>query len=160
MRAFDMSNMIIVYTGDEWQHTIAPCSRVAIPLLERNEKIVSWLRPTHGSVKDEIPAILYKGRFYTLSLRMLKAIYRHIRLRKGFKNVEVMDGVKKLRIPPVLLREKIRTQSRFEVLGQCVCHVSLYNYLFKLVAHFPLCAGYAQTGEAYSSRRTCAARTR
>ena len=115
MRAFEMGNMVVVYKGDTWQHSISPCSKTAIPLLERNEKIVSWLRPTQGSVKDEIPAIFYQNQFYSLSLRMQKAIYRHIRLRKGFKNVEMMDGVKKLRIPEVLLREKIRTQSRFEV---------------------------------------------
>ena len=46
---------------------------------------------------------------------MQKAIYRHIRLKKGFHNVEIMDGVTRLRIPDVLLREKLRTQSRFEV---------------------------------------------
>ena len=115
MRAFEMDNMVVVYKGDTWQHSISPCSKSAIPLLERNEKIVSWLRPMQGSVKDEIPAIFYQNQFYSLSLRMQKAIYRHIRLRKGFKNVEMMDGVKKLRIPEVLLREKIRTQSRFEV---------------------------------------------
>ena len=40
---------------------------------------------------------------------------RHIRLKKGFNNEEVMDGVVKLRIPDVLLKEKIRTQSRFDV---------------------------------------------
>ena len=115
MRAFDMSNMLLVYKGDSWHHNMSPCSKSAIPLLERNEKIVSWLRPLNGSVKDEIPAILYQDSFYSLSLRMQKAIYRHIRLRKGFKNVEMLDGVKKLRIPEVLLREKIRTQTRFEV---------------------------------------------
>ena len=46
---------------------------------------------------------------------MQKAIYRHIRLKKGFHNIEMMDGVAKLRIPDLLLREKMRTQSRFEV---------------------------------------------
>ena len=45
---------------------------------------------------------------------MQKAIYRHVRLKKGFHNVEMMDGVAKLRIPDLLLREKMRTQSRFE----------------------------------------------
>jgi hypothetical protein len=46
---------------------------------------------------------------------MQKAIYRHIRLKKGFKNEERMDGMSKLRIPDVLLKEKMRTQSRFDV---------------------------------------------
>ena len=58
---------------------------------------------------------MYKQKLYTLSLRMQKAIYRHVRLRKGFRNEEEMDGVVKLRIPENLLREKIRTQSRFDV---------------------------------------------
>lgn len=44
-----------------------------------------------------------------------QAIYRHIRLKKGFVNVEEIDGVSKLKIPNMLLQEKIRTQTRFEV---------------------------------------------
>ena len=125
MREFNMQCMTIVYKGDVWNHNMSPCSRAAIPHLEKNERIVSWLRPTQGDVHDEIPAIMYRGRFYSLSLRMQKAIYRHIRLRKGFKNVETMDGVNKLRIPDVLLREKIRTQSRFEVrVSLCAARLS------------------------------------
>jgi hypothetical protein len=46
---------------------------------------------------------------------MQKAIYRHIRLKKGFKNEEMVDGMSKLRIPDILLKEKMRTQSRFDV---------------------------------------------
>ena len=70
---------------------------------------------TGGDVKEQIPCILYKGKYYSLSLRMQKAIYRHIRLKKGFQNEENMDGMAKLRIPDVLLKEKMRTQSRFDV---------------------------------------------
>ena len=46
---------------------------------------------------------------------MQKAIYRHIRLKKGFQNLESVDGIIKLKIPDVLLKEKLRTQSRFDV---------------------------------------------
>ena len=115
MKVLPMTGMEVVFQGAVWDHSITPCCKEAIPLLERNEKIVSWILPTGGKVNDQIPAIQYKGQFYSLSLRMQKAIYRHIRLRKGFRNVERMDGVDKLRIPDVLLKEKIRTQSRFEV---------------------------------------------
>jgi len=134
MKVIDMSQMEMVFAGEPWTHKLMPCSKQAIPLLERNEKIVSWIRPKGGDVTQHIPAIRYKDKFFTLSLRMQKAIYRfklnfllfltcllslnsfrHIRLKKGFKNEEIMDGVVKLRIPDVLLKEKIRTQSRFDV---------------------------------------------
>ncbi len=62
--------------GEPWTHNIMPCAKQAIPLLERNEKIVSWIKPIGSSVSQHIPAILYKDKFFSLSLRMQKAIYR------------------------------------------------------------------------------------
>lgn len=63
-----------------------------------------------------MPALKLSDGFYTLSLRMMKAIWRHVRLRKGFRNVERAQlGGYKLRIPTVLLTEKMRTQTRFNV---------------------------------------------
>lgn len=115
MRVICMKDMEVVCRGESWDHPLAPCSKDAIPLLEKNERIVTWLRPVGGTVAEHVPSILYKSKYYSLSLRMQKAIYRHIRLKKGFTNEEVMDGVPKLRIPDVLLKEKIRTQSRFDV---------------------------------------------
>ena len=115
MRAIDTAAMEIVSVGLPWRHAISPCSKQAIALLERNTKVVTWLMPKGGRPQDQLPCIFYKGRHYSLSLRMQKAIYRHIRLKKGFKNEEVVDGTAKLRIPDLLLKEKIRTQSRFDV---------------------------------------------
>jgi hypothetical protein len=47
---------------------------------------------------------------------MMKAIWRHVRLRKGFNNIERAPyGGLKLKIPTLLLSEKLRTQSRFNV---------------------------------------------
>ena len=115
MRPIPMVGMEVAFQGAPWDHALPPCSKAAIPLLEKNERVVSWVRPVGGAVHEHIPAIQYKSKYYSLSLRMQKAIYRHIRLKKGFRNVEVMDGVTRLRIPDVLLREKLRTQSRFEV---------------------------------------------
>jgi len=77
--------------------------------------------------------ILFKEKYWTLSLRMSKCIYRHIRLSKGFNNIQNVHGVQTLRIPQLLLNEKKRTQARFEVF----CHkpallafISLHDYLW------------------------------
>lgn len=82
--------------------------------LERNEAYVSWLQPADGS--DMFPAIKIRDKYYTLSLRMMKAVWRHVRLKKGFVNRECVPHVGTLlRIPNVLLQEKLRTQERFNV---------------------------------------------
>ena len=47
---------------------------------------------------------------------MMKSIWRHVRLKKGFVNLEAAQyGGMKLRIPQLLFSEKMRTQSRFNV---------------------------------------------
>jgi hypothetical protein len=76
MKVIDMAHMELVFAGEPWTHKLMPCSKQAIPLLERNEKIVSWVRPKGGDVTQHLPAIRYKDKFFTLSLRMQKAIYR------------------------------------------------------------------------------------
>ncbi len=115
MRQINSSGMVVLCSGIEWPYDMNPCSKEAIGLLERNERLVTWLVPPDGSIKEQVAAIRFKGSLFTLSLRMMKAIYRHVRLHKGFVNVENVNGVLKQRIPELLLREKIRTQSRFDV---------------------------------------------
>jgi hypothetical protein len=115
MRLIDATHMEVVSVGLGWRHAVSPCSKQAIHLLERNTKVVTWLMPTGGKATEQIPCILYKGKYCSLSLRMQKAVYRHIRLKKGFTNEETVNGMQKLRIPDLLLKEKIRTQSRFDV---------------------------------------------
>ena len=116
MKRLDMTDVCVVYAGDDWCHTLPPCSREMMGYLERNEKLVSWLQPIKGTVQDQLPAIRVRNEFYTISLRMMKAIWRHVRLRKGFDNVERAPyGGVKLKIPVTLLAEKLRTQSRFNV---------------------------------------------
>lgn len=121
MKVIDTQTHEVVYIGLPWRHSISPCSKQAIHLLERNTKVVSWLVPKGAAPSEQIACINYKGRYFSISLRMQKAIYRHIRLKKGFKNEEIVNGMHKLRIPDLLLKEKIRTQSRFDV--------SFYFYL-------------------------------
>jgi hypothetical protein len=68
-------------------------------------------------VQDQYPVMrLSDGGYYTMSLRMMKAVWRSVRLRRGFVNVERAPfGGEKLRIPTLLFVEKMRTQSRFNV---------------------------------------------
>jgi hypothetical protein len=47
-----------------------------------------------GKVQDQVPAINVKGKYFCpLSLRMQKSIWRHIRLSKGFVNLEELSQV-------------------------------------------------------------------
>jgi hypothetical protein len=138
MKRLDMSGICVIYAGEDWRHGLPPCSKEMMRHLERNEKIVSWLQPLNGSVEDQIPAIRVNDSFYSMSLRMMKAIWRHVRLRKGFENVERSPyGGMKLKIPTSLLAEKLRTQSRFNVsklsnfmtrLMVILFHVYLHNF--------------------------------
>lgn len=65
---------------------------------------------------EQVPAICVQGVYYSLSLRMMRSIWRHVRLRKGFVNQERAPfGGLKLRIPSLLYSDKIRTQTRFMV---------------------------------------------
>jgi hypothetical protein len=117
-----MTGVCVIYAGEGWRHRLPPCSKEMMSFLERNEKLVSWLQPLKGTVYDQLPAIKVNDEFYTISLRMMKAIWRHVRLKKGFENVERAPyGGLKLKIPVTLLAEKLRTQSRF--------NVSLLNFI-------------------------------
>lgn len=97
-------------------------------------------------MEDQFPVVKIKKEFFTMSLRMMKAVWyrarachvkktrhthalwrrRNVRLRKGFVNVEqAAFGGKKLKIPSLLYVEKMRTQNRFNVSRVCVVSFQL-----------------------------------
>jgi hypothetical protein len=116
MRAVDMSAHRVVKCGVDWPYEETPNCKRMITQLERNEALVTWLQPNSGSITDQFPVIRVKDQYYTMSLRMMKAVWRHVRLKKNFVNRETIPHVGvKLRIPEVLLVEKMRTQQRFNV---------------------------------------------
>jgi len=117
MRSVNIEAYTIVLQGEVWKHDVPPCSKDAVNRLENNESVVTWLSPknNNGGHTAHIPAICYRGQYWTLSLRMSKCIYQHVRLRRGFNNVQTVHGIQTLRIPQLLLNEKQRTQARFEV---------------------------------------------
>ncbi len=135
--------MLLVHYGREWPHEVPPCSKNMVSKLERNERLVFWLQPRQGTEKDQIPALKLPDGYYTLSLRMMKAIWRHVRLKKGFSNIERAHlGGYKLRIPTMLLTEKMRTQSRFNVSKNIAafnasCQIYISRILTGLPTHAP-----------------------
>ena len=90
----DVSNMDIVFRGRAWSYPEDPTSKSMIPLLERNESIVTWLQPKGWKVEDQIPAINVNGQYRGITLRMQKSIWRHVRLKKGFINLESLSQVR------------------------------------------------------------------
>ena len=116
MREIDLNGMDIVQVGLEWPHPQNPTSREMLPLLERKEQYVSWLQPASGSVDDQLPSMQINGRFFALSLRLQKVLFRHVRLQHDFVNRErTADGKLKLRIPVTLYQDKKKTALRFMV---------------------------------------------
>jgi hypothetical protein len=112
MRPVDMSSHVIIKPGLDWPfNTEVPNSKNMIPLLERNESLVTWLQPCKGEIKDQFPVIKMGSRYYTLSLRQMKvtlfafgtfrmnscarpqALWKHVRLKKNFINRETIPHV-------------------------------------------------------------------
>ena len=118
MRVLDMVGMKIVHQGAAWPYEgVDPCAKDMLAFLERNESLISWVQPeSDEGVSGQVPVIRVGDKYCTLSLRMMKSVWRHVRLKKEFVNQEPLpQGGSKLRIPNILLLEKIRTQTRFNV---------------------------------------------
>jgi hypothetical protein len=117
MKTLNVSNMTLIHRGEDWPYPQTPCAKDMMSILERNERFISWFQPNASSnTEDQVPALYIHGVFYQLSLRMMKCVWRHVRLHKRFVNQEMGTyGAKKLKIPLVLYQEKIRTQRRFNV---------------------------------------------
>lgn len=116
MKEVDVRENDLVISGKVWEHSKSPCCKDMIKHLVRRECYCSWFQPIGGSVWDQFPAIKIRDKYFTLSLRVQKAMFRHVRLTRDFNNIETLpDGQLKLRIPMQLLHEKKRTATRFTV---------------------------------------------
>lgn len=126
MKCVDLSENKVIRAGLSWPHTCMPSAKDMLSRLERNEAYISWIQPMGGGFDDMFPAIRVRGSYFTLSLRMMKAVWRHVRLKKGFVNIETIPHFGPMpRIPNLLLIEKLRTQERFNVsayiMTPCTC---------------------------------------
>lgn len=82
-------------------------------VLERNDASVFWMQPADGTVDDQFACVCVNDKYYALSAKLEKAVFRNVRLTRDFRNYEYLaDGTKKLRIPHRLFAEKLRTSSR------------------------------------------------
>jgi len=75
MKVIDMDTVDLVHSGESWPHKQSPCSRQMLQHLERNEAVVTWVQPKGGTVQDQYPAIRIGEQYYTMSLRMMKAVW-------------------------------------------------------------------------------------
>jgi hypothetical protein len=74
MKIVDMKRHKIIKMGLQWPfQNSTPNSAKILPLLERNEALVSWMEPNDGTINDQFPAIKFSDDcFYMLSLRQMK----------------------------------------------------------------------------------------
>lgn len=75
MRMVDMDSVVLVHSGEAWPHRQPPCSRQMLQFLERNEGVVTWVQPKGGKVEDQYPVIRIGDEYFTMSLRMMKAVW-------------------------------------------------------------------------------------
>lgn len=101
---------------------------VLIKKMQKNDEFVYWLEPLGAGYTKQIPVVNVNGQFLQPSVKLEKAIFRHIRLTRNFQNYELMeDGNKKLRIPIRLWREKQRTSTKFSVRHPARAHMQKCN---------------------------------
>lgn len=116
MKPIDINQVHIVDSGQSWVHQKKPCHKDMLQYLEQNEAIVTWVCPKGSSrdIHSMFPVIRINQKYYTISLRMMKIIWRHVKLEDGFVNTDLShNGRPRLRIPEKLFAEKKRTQDRF-----------------------------------------------
>lgn len=116
MKAIDIKNFSVVKVGQACVLPEPTDVHCLIKMMQKNEKYVYWLQPKNKDFSCQIPALNVNGNFIQPSVKLEKAIFRHIRLTRNFQNFELLeDGRKKLRIPIRLLQEKQRTSNKFSV---------------------------------------------
>tara|TARA_B100001758_G_scaffold241882_1_gene249325 strand:+ start:27544 stop:27912 length:369 start_codon:yes stop_codon:yes gene_type:complete len=120
MRKLDINQYHVIKAGIEHKSDTPVKIQSIMSVMEKNESYIWWLQPRTGNLQSQVASVCINGTFYALNLRLEKIIFRHIRLTKNFVNVELLeDGTKKLRIPVRLLREKLRTAVRSQVIMLC-----------------------------------------
>jgi hypothetical protein len=116
MKVIDIKKFSVVKVGQVCVLPEPTDVQCLIKMMQKNEKYVYWLQPANADFSCQIPALHVNGNYVQPSVKLEKAIFRHIRLTRNFQNFELLeDGTKKLRIPIRLLQEKQRTSNKFSV---------------------------------------------
>lgn len=105
----------LVKSGNDVAALVPLTVKSNLAKLEKQEKYCSWFQLKGGTMSDQIPAVRIGNRYYTMPLKIQKAIFRHVRLHSNFKNEEMtLLGFPKLWIPLSLMKEKLRTSRRLK----------------------------------------------
>ena len=116
MKLIDIKKFSVVKVGQVCVLPEPTDVQCLIKMMQKNENYVYWLQPANADFSCQIPALHVNGNYIHPSVKLEKAIFRHIRLTRNFQNFELLeDGRKKLRIPILLLQEKQRTSNKFSV---------------------------------------------
>ena len=116
MRVLDMSHYTLVKSGIPCSVTAPVQASTLIKIMQCDDKYIYWFENKTGDISTQLSCVNVNDKFYSMPLRLEKAVFRHVRLTKHFENIEYLeDGTSKLRIPARLLREKKRTSSRLKV---------------------------------------------
>ena len=100
-----MSLYKTIKSGVNVEVTLPIAASVLAVIMERKESHVFWLQPHHGTMQEQIAAVMLNNVMYSMNLRVEKAVFRRIRLSRSFVNMErLQDGTPKLRIPARLHR--------------------------------------------------------
>ena len=116
MKVIDIQNFSVVKVGQACVLPEPTDVQCLIKIMQKNEKYVYWIQTKNRDFSSQIPVVNVNGNYILPSVKLEKAIFRHIRLTRNFQNFELLeDGRKKLRIPLRLLQEKQRTSNKFSV---------------------------------------------
>jgi hypothetical protein len=116
MRVLDVSGYTLVRSGIPCTTTAPVQSSTLVQIMKCNDNYIYWFQTRPGDMASQLSCVNVNGLFYSMPLRLEKAVFRHVRLTKNFQNSETLeDGTVKLRIPTRLLREKKRTSFRLKV---------------------------------------------
>jgi len=112
MREADVSGCRLLKAG-------VPCTvdgevdtNTLVQMMRSEDKYIYWFQGND----EQVSCVFVNGKYYSMPLRLEKAVFKNVRLSKHFLNREVLeDGTYKLRIPMRLLAEKKRTSQRLKV---------------------------------------------
>jgi hypothetical protein len=137
MKVIDIRNFSVVKVGQACVLPEPTDVQCLIKIMQKNEKYVYWLQPKNRDFSCQIPVVNINGNYIQPSVKLEKAIFRHIRLTRNFQNFELLeDGRKKLRIPLRLLQEKQRTSNKFSVSSQNFISYIVSNEIYILTMPF------------------------
>jgi hypothetical protein len=130
MREADVTGCRLVKAG-------VPCTvdgevdtNTLVQMMRSEDKYIYWFQGK--DMQTQVSCVYVNGKYYSMPLRLEKAVFKNVRLSKHFLNRETLeDGTQKLRIPQRLLAEKTRTSQRLKVrvwdhtpaIGECVIGV-------------------------------------